>query len=1271
MREFSNGSGTDRTIITYLRVGGNNRMGDYERIARDMPSEAGISIRWFDSVDTIRDASEFRALVHSASESHLTVIDVHGDPSTYKKYDPLREALVKDGSNVFLLCQLPESMAEGKGLFRSGDEEYRRILEYLMLGGPANREALVRHLCAFYGGARIDVPDPVRQRMQGVYHPDCPRDVTLEDFLPRLDPSKPTVGVAIQAGSWINGHLGPQDLLIRRIEARGANALTVSFAPTPSEISGAVGGKRVFEEYFKDEGRPRIDSLVLAGFGFSFLALCSPMDSKGVARENILQELGVPTLAATGLFRPQSEWEADGIGMEGGELAISIALPELDGQLTTVPFTFNERDEQGHEYVSWREDRIDRIASMAVRWARVRRVPVGERKVSFLMNGGTLSNASIGAAGGLDAPESLCQIIKAMASAGYTLDHVPESGQEIIDELLNALTNDLEWIQDGEIESRAADMTSNDIYLEWAEETERSHFEWVCRDWGTPPGEIMTHKGRFIVPGVRNGNIYIGLEPNRGKHEKAEQLIHDPNLSPPHQYLAYYRWISRVFGTDVHVHIGTHGSCEWLPGKGNGLSAGCSPDIMMEDMPHLYAYVIDDPSEGIVAKRRKKSVLVDHMMPSMVRAGTYESTAELEGQVQQYLFYRQTMQDAKASELSEEIARLVDEGNMRKELGIPDDADAAEVASHAPEIADYIAGLKDGLITDGLHVFGRVPEGRLMDEMVYCLTRLKNGRVPSLRGAVAIASGHDLDALLDSPHSVDPDTGESNSQVLDRIDRDVMDLISEMDRADFDPGRCRAIVEGRFPGSSDLRDVTDLICGSIVPGIRGMTEEVANMVRGMDGEYIPPGPSGSPTRGNAHLLPTGKNYYSLDPETVPTQESWKVGVRMADDMVRSYIEREGQYPESVGIVVWSVDTMKTGGDDTAYVLYLLGVRPTWGSVGGKITGLEIIPREELGRPRIDVTVRISSLFRDTFPNLFQLIDEAVEMVADLDESDEDNYIRKHLRKDIASMIEEGMSPSDARSDALIRVFGEPPGTHGAGVNILIESRKWDSVSDLADMYISCGCSAYGRKWRGETKPKLFRQRLEGLDVAVKNQVDREFDLIDTDDGYSYLGGMNAVVRAAGKEMPVNYVGDSSDPDRIVTRDLEHETAYILRTRVLNPKWLEGLKEHGFVGANLVHDNINHAYGWDATSDVVEDWMYDAMAERFLFDEENRKWIEESNPFALRDILEDLLEAIDRGMWDASDETRESLKEMYLDTEGILEDDAERRRSGPDPGSRRS
>ena len=1245
--------------ITYLTVGGTNLESDLGKSCERMDmGDTVLHMSFFEAQETVRDPSEFRAMLRTADESDLFIINCHGDPSGYKRYDRLRDHLGENGVNTFVLCQIQESMREARGLFLSGDEAYIRILTYFQLGGPENRSALLRYICSLFGSS-VEVPPPRRERMQGIYHPDCPRDITREEYVGRLDPSRPTVGVLIQQSAWVNGSLEPQDLLIQDIELLGANVLPVFMAPTPSEITGAIGGREVFRTYLHEGDRRIVDSLVLAGFGFSFLSLCNPTDGS-FRPGNILQELGVPALSCTGIFRPQAEWEADGIGMEGGELAISVAMPELDGQLTTVPFTFIERDSEGHEHCGFREDRVMRIAQMAVRWARVGRVPVSERRVSILFNGGTLSNASIGAAGGLDSFASACNLLRRMAEEGYSIDHVPESGQEIVDEMLNALTNNLEWVDESEIGARAADLVDNDIYKGWASETDGSHFEWVCRDWGEPPGEIMTHVGRFIVPGVRNGNVYLGLEPNRGKHDKAEQLIHDPDLSPPHQYLAYYRWISRVFATDVHVHIGTHGSCEWLPGKGNGLSSGCSPDIMMEDMPHLYAYVIDDPSEGIVAKRRKKAVLVDHMMPSLTRAGTYDELMELEGQLQQYLFCKQTMQSAKMEEVGDSIMEALAKLSMWKELGLSEDATREDVLPRCEEVFDYVTDLKDGLITDGLHIMGQVPEGRRLEEMVYCLTRLRNGKVPSLRGAVARAEGFDLDRLLDDMSGFTD--GELNGTIVDRIDGEVQELISSMQGLGYDPDACRDLVGRRFRGDEDMTVLSDFITRDIIPGIHGITDEIGNMVAGMRGGYVPPGPSGSPTRSGAHLLPTGRNYYSLDPETVPTQESWKVGVRMADDMIRSYIEREGKYPESVGIVVWSVDTMKTGGDDTAYILYLLGVRPVWGSSGGKVTGLEIMSREEMGRPRIDVTVRISSLFRDTFPNLFQLIDEAVEMVADLDESEEDNYIRKHLREDIADLIEGGMMPAEAREQAMIRVFGEPPGTHGAGVNILVESSKWDSVEDLAQIYVTCGCSAYGRRWRGERRPDLFRRRIEGLDVAVKNQVDREFDLIDTDDGYSYLGGMNAVCRAAGIERPVNYVGDSSDPDRIRTRDLEGEMAYILRTRILNPKWLDGLKEHGFVGANLVHDNINHAYGLDATSDVIEDWMYEAMADRFLFDESNRSWLGESNPFALRDILDDLLEAIDRGLWDASNDTRERLRDLYLEAEGLLEEDAASRRS---------
>ena len=1253
MRTYKNKIASERNIaITYLTIGGSNIAPSLGRMCEET-DDISVEFFAFDSVDTIRDPVEFRGLLKHARESDLLMVNIHGDVSGYKKYDALRSVIVEGNVNTFLICGIEESIINNRCLFKGTDAEFIRLRTYLQLGGEENRRNMLRWIFKSIGGAEVDVPEPIRNRTEGVYHPDFPRNVTFEDYYATLDPIKPTVGILFSQGAWLGDKLEPYDLLIRGMEKLGANTIPVFHLPTPSNITGSMGAVKVSEKYFKKDGRAIIGSLVIPG-AFSPLTLANPTDGSGdMERFNYFKDLNVPSLQAIPLFRSQREWKEDGIGMEGGELAICIALPELDGQLTTVPFVFNEKDEDGSDYHSWRKDRIDRIAGMAVKWAKVGMVPIKDRKVSILVNG---SGAGLGSAGGLDSFASIRNILEAMAKAGYKIDRVPEDGQQIIDEMTAVLTNDLEWKSEMDIEEQAMDLLSGERYSEWLNALHSVPRDRICKNWGEPVGPIMTHKGKFIIPGVMNGNVYLGMEPIRGKHEKAEELIHDPHIVMPHQYLAYYRWIAQEFNTDIHVHIGTHGSLEWLPGKGNGLSQECFPDVMMQHIPNLYVYVIDDPSEGIVAKRRKNSILVDHMMPSMTRADTYDDLMDLEVHVQSYLFFRSTFQNDKLPGIAEAIYDLIRKLSMWKELKIEEDATVDEIIARLETIYDYISDLKDGLITDGLHILGHVPQGRHMMEMVYCLTRLRNGSMPSLRMSVASSLGFDLDGLMDSISSINETTGEVNGAIVNMIDDRTQELLNMMQDSDYGLIESMEIARSSFPDDNgDLLRTVEFICNSVHPSILGMVNEIDNGINGLNGGYVPPGPSGAPTRGNAHLLPTGRNYYSLDPETIPGQVSWKAGVKMADMMIERYIDEEGAYPENVGIVIWSVDTMKTGGDDVAYVLYLMGVRPVWGSVGGKVVGLEIMSHEELGRPRIDVTVRISSLFRDTFPNLFQLIDEAVEMVADLDEDDEKNFIRKHLQRDIANMIKEGLAPVDARNNALIRVFGEPPGTHGAGVDILIESKKWNSIDDLAQIYITCGCSAYGRKWRGETKPELFRHRLNQLDVAVKNQPDREIDLIDMDDGYAYFGGINSVVRSDGNRKPMNIIGDSSDPDRLKMRDLDGEMAYIMRTRILNPKWIEGLKDHGFVGANLIAVNINHALGWDATSDVIGDWMYESMANHFLFNEENREWIEESNPLALRGILEDMLEAISRGLWETTEEMRERLKEMYLETEGVLEE----------------
>ncbi len=1241
--------------ITYLTYGGTDITNELGSICEGLDIDTvQMSLRTFESHETERDALEFRDMLEQAQDSDLFMFVMHGDPSGYKRYDQLMREVESRHINMFLMCFITESMDMHRKYFAQSDEVYRSMVVYLHLGGHENKASLMRYLCKVYGDSSIEVDDPKIIRQQGIYHKGFPRDVSLEEYMAAVDTDKSTVGLLIPHGFWVYDRMDFADELIEAIERRGASTIPVFFNSTPDEITGSLGCEGVCRKFFTDKGETIVDCIVIGGAGFSMLTLSNPTCGEIARDRNFFSEIGVPVLGGISIYRSQKEWEEDGIGMEGGELAIQLALPELDGQLTTVPLLFSEKDAKGTEYNSYRDDRIGRIADMAVGWAKVSHVPVQDRKISILFNGGDLSNAKIGRAGGIDSLESVANVLKAMHAKGYTLDHVPENGKEIIDEILATVTTCLDWTSDEHIRNHAVDFTDKQTFEEWRSELNDGPRDWMVKDWGEPVGDVMTLDGKFIVPGVRNGNVYIGFEPDRGKHDKAEQLIHDPYLSTPHSYLAYYRWIERIFQTDVHIHVGTHGSCEWLPGKGNGLSDDCFPDIMMGGMPHLYIYVIDDPSEGIVAKRRKKSVLVDYLMPSMTRAGSYEGLADLEGLIQEYLYCKQTLQESKAKDLEVPIRDCVAELSMWKELGLEEDAPPEEVAGKCEVIFDRIADLKDNLITDGLHIFGDVPQGKRMEEMVYCLTRLRNGPVPSMRESIAKAKGYDLDGILGDLSSLDPVSGRIKGQVLDEIDDEMQDLIASMHSLGFERDACIRLIGERYGGQQDLGAVTDYVCQSIYPNICRMSDEVDNLISGMDGHYVPPGPSGSPTRGNAHLLPTGRNYYSLDPEAVPLKESWKVGVKTADEMIARYVQDEGRYPENVGIVLWSCDVMKTGGDDIAYILWLMGVRPIWGSVGGKISGLEVIPLEELGRPRIDVVSRISSLFRDTFPNLFQLIDDAVKLVSELDETDEKNYIRKHLAKDIADMIEKGIPRDEARELASIRVFGEPPGTHGAGVDTLVESSKWNTIEDLAQIYVTCGCSAYGRKWRGEQKPELFRSMLERLDVAVKNLVDREIDMIDMDDGYSYFGGINAVIRAAGKEKPRNYMSDTSDPDRTKLTTLDDEMAKIVRSRLLNPKWIEGLKDHGFIGANLLEENFNHAFGWDATSDVIEDWMYDKLAEHFLFNEENRQWVEESNPYALNDLIKNFLEAFERGMWNADEETVQKLKDLYLESEGVLE-----------------
>jgi cobaltochelatase CobN len=444
-------------------------------------------------------------------------------------------------------------------------------------------------------------------------------------------------------------------------------------------------------------------------------------------------------------------------------------------------------------------------------------------------------------------------------------------------------------------------------------------------------------------------------------------------------------------------------------------------------------------------------------------------------------------------------------------------------------------------------------------------------------------------------------------------------------------------------------------CDDLVPNLRRTSDEIENLLRGLDGRYVPAGPSGAPTRGMAHILPTGRNFYSVDPRSLPSQAAWRVGRQLAQEVLQRYLKETGRYPESVSISVWGTSAMRTHGDDAAEILALLGVRPVWQAENRRLTGVEVVPLAELGRPRIDVTTRISGFFRDAFPQLIQLIDQAVNAVIALDEPPEQNFVRKHYLAELAARAAAQEDRAQAESRARYRVFGSKPGTYGAGILPLINEKNWKDETDFAEAYVNWGGYAYTGHESGVDARPEFRQRLTAVEVALHNQDNREHDIFDSDDYLQFHGGMIATIRSLTGRKPRHYFGDTQNPDRAVVRDLKEEALRVFRSRVVNPKWLESIRRHGYKGGLECTATVDYLFGFDATAQIMEDWMYEEVAQQYALDPVMREFLQESNPWALNAIAERLLEAAQRKMWQApKPETLDSLKEAYLESETALE-----------------
>ncbi|WP_205856156.1 cobaltochelatase subunit CobN, partial [Phytoactinopolyspora endophytica] len=770
--------------------------------------------------------------------------------------------------------------------------------------------------------------------------------------------------------------------------------------------------------------------------------------------------------------------------------------------------------------------------------------------------------------------------------------------------------------------------------------------------------------------------------------ENPVAIYHDPNLAPSHHYVAAYRWLqeppaSGGFGADAVVHLGKHGTLEWLPGKGLGLSDDSAPDAVLGDLPLIYPFIVNDPGEGTQAKRRAHAVLIDHMIPPMARADTYGDLAKLEQLLDEYATVAE-LDPAKAPTVRTQIWELVTQAQLHHDLHteqMPGEDDFDDFVLH---IDGYLCEIKDVQIRDGLHILGRAPEGKELVNDVLAVLRARQvfgGETAhrGLRGAIAAWAGLDEQVLLaepgaaveDSdglrtlravssvPQSDAPDApaagrnGMAGSDVVDLLETVARGLVEELARRGWRPDEAKRVVADVL--SADVDEVADVLrfgAEQLVPRLARTTDEITNSVRALDGRYIAPGPSGSPTRGLVNVLPTGRNMYAVDPKAIPSRNAWDVGVALGDSLLRRHKAETGAFPTSVGLTVWGTAAMRTQGDDIAEVLWLLGVRPLWDEASRRVTGFEVVPPEELllddePRPRVDVTVRISGFFREAFPHVIGVIDDAIRTVAELDEDATLNHLRAHVAED----LDAGADPRRATA----RIFGSKPGAYGAGMLPLVDARNWRTDADLAEVYAVWGGYAYGRGLDGVEARSDMEKAFSRIQVAVKNQDTREHDILDSDDYYQYHGGMVAMVRQLTGSAPAAYIGDSAVTKHVKTRSLSEETARVFRARVVNPKWIAAMQRHGYKGAFEMAATVDYLFGYDATAGVVEDWMYEKLTEEYVQNPEVAEFFRRSNPWARKGMAERLLEAAQRGLWsEPSAEAMEALQQAVLETEGDLE-----------------
>jgi cobaltochelatase CobN len=1099
-------------------------------------------------------------------------------------------------------------------------EDCRRLWRYLAEGGPQNADNL---LC--FAAALIGLPaawaEPAPLLRAGFYWPGRALP-SLEDIAGQwrsgLAPAKAAGGgvvpIVFYRALVQSGNTAPVDALVQALAAR-------RLRPLP-----------VFVHSLKESEAAALLGAAFAAHPPAVILNATSFSVRAGAGDDPLAAADCPVLQVVFSGGDEVSWRSGSRGLDPRDLAMNVALPEIDGRILSRAVSFKAplgRDPETEiELVGYQPvaDRVAFVADLARSWARLREQPAAERRVALILANYPNGDGRIGNGVGLDTPASALAILRALAAAGYRIADIPEDGEALIRRLVAGPTN-------ADPSAPAEETFSFAEYSQFFACLPASVQRAVVERWGTAERDPFFREGRldcghFAVPGFRAGNVAVLVQPARGYSVDPKSTYHDPALPPPHAYLAAYAWLAHDFRADAVIHLGKHGTVEWLPGKALALSAECFPEAVLPPLPHLYPFIVNDPGEGTQAKRRAQAVIIDHLTPPLTRAGSYGVMAELERLIDEY--YEASRGDTRrVAGLAAAILEQAHVAGIDGDCGIGADDDSATALR---KLDGLLCEIKELQIRDGLHVFGRSPGGRQLDELLVAFARPGRGANPenaSLLRTLAADLGLGGDPLaldLAEPwHDPRPAalTGAGSwrtaGDTVERLEALALRLVSGEAQAESGWSRTRAVL--------------DWLERELRPAVAGCgATEIAGLLAGLDGKLVAPGPSGAPSRGRPEVLPTGRNFYSVDTRAVPTEAAWQLGWKSAALLVERHAQEHGVYPARVALSAWGTANMRNGGDDIAQALALIGVRPVWERASGRVTGFEIMPASVLDRPRVDVTLRISGFFRDAFPGLIDLFDSAARAVAALDEPAAVNPIAARFAADCRAMEAKGVPQAEAVRCAGYRVFGSKPGGYGTGLQSLIDGRSWGDEADVAEAWLTASAYAYEAGGEAKSEREMLEALLARTDAVLHNQDNREHDLLDSGDYWQFEGGLALVVRRLSGREPAKYHNDHSRPEMPRIRSLREEIGRVVRGRAANPRWVEGVMRHGYKGAAEIAATVDYLFAFAATAGAVDDAHFEALYDAYLADEAVRSFIADKNPAALTEIGRRFLEAIERGLW---------------------------------------